>query len=51
MPITIKAHDEDHIIIEYLENQDQLFEITDNNGKLFQKQDTGFLKNTYHQIL
>jgi len=45
MPITIKAHDEDQIIIEYLENQDQLFEITDNNGKLFfKKQDTGFFE-------
>lgn len=45
MPVTIKSHDEDYLMLEYYENQDQLFEVLESNGKLFlKKKDTSFLK-------
>ena len=43
MPVVIKSHNEKFIRLEYYENQDQSFEITEANGKLLlKKKDLGF---------
>ncbi|HQM95436.1 MAG: DUF4097 family beta strand repeat-containing protein [Clostridia bacterium] len=45
MPVTIESHDEGYIRLAYYENQDQSFEITESNGKLYLKKiDLGFFE-------
>ncbi|OQC01512.1 MAG: hypothetical protein BWX78_00034 [Firmicutes bacterium ADurb.Bin099] len=45
MPVSVQSHDEQYIRLEYYENADQSFEITQTGGKLIvKKNDLGFLK-------